>query len=260
MKRASSPIRNRFLTGVCAVFLLALIGYDEGGAVQKALPFNPGEKFIYQAKWSSIPAGEATIEVLPFETVSGVQAYHFVMETKTNATVDHFYRIRDREDSFADVKMTHTILYLKQALGKHPRDIKVTYDWQNMTVTRSNFGKTSKPIAILPGTFDPVALIFALRTKNFTAGDVLEIPVTDGTTCFVAKASVVRREWITAGGKRYDTNVVIPDMERLGKALERKDKPKLKIWFTANEKREPVKIESEAVIGTFVFELVSVTP
>jgi hypothetical protein len=262
MIRPSSNVRNRFLKFVAAFLLLALIalnGYDDSEAVQEALPFNPGEKFIYQAKWSSIPAGEASIEILPFETVNGTKAYHFVMKTKTNAMIDPFYIIRDREDSYADVNMTHTLLYLKQALGKHPRNIKVTYDWRKMTATHVNFGKTSKPISIVPGTFDPVALFFVIRTKNLKTGNVLEIPITDGKTNFVVKASIIRREKIAVGSKVYDTYVVIPDMERLEKALERKDKSKLKIWFTADEKKVPVKIESQAVIGSFVFELVSAT-
>ena len=262
IRRPSSNVRNRFLKCVSAVFLLALIvliGDDYSEAVQKALPFKPGEKFIYKAKWRSIPAGEASIEILPFTTVNGIKTYHFVMKTKTNAKIDLFYRIRDREDSYVDVNMTHTLLYLKKEISEHPRNIKVTYDWQKMTATRVNFGEISKPIAIAPGTFDPVALFFVIRMKNFKTGDVLEIPITDGKTNFVAKASIIRREKIAVGSKVYDTYVVIPDMERLEKALKRKDKSKLKIWFTADEKKAPVKIESQVGVGKFVFELVSTT-
>jgi hypothetical protein len=126
-----------------------------------------------------------------------------------------------------------------------------------MTATKGNSGKTSKPITIMPGTFDPVALFFTLRTKNLKTGDVLEIPITDGTACFVAQASVMRREVVSIGGRVYDTYVVIPDMERLGKALKRKDKPRLTIWFTADEKKMPVKIESQGAVGRFTFELIS---
>jgi hypothetical protein len=123
-----SNIRGRVLGFLIALFLLViitLIGYDHSEAVQTALPFDPGEKFIYEANWGSIPAGEASIEGFPFARVNDIDAYHFVMKTQTNAEVDPFYMIRDREDSYVDVSMTHSLLYLKRDLGKHPRNIEV---------------------------------------------------------------------------------------------------------------------------------------
>lgn len=260
MKRPSFNIPDRFLKFIPAFLILALIAlicYDYSEAAQKALPFNPGEKFIYKAKWRSITAGEISIEILPFTTINDIKAYHFVMKTKTNAKVDLFYRIRDREDSYVDMNMTHTLLYQKQEISEHPRNVKVTYDWQKMTATRVNFGETDDPIAIVPGTFDPVALFFVIRTKNLKIGDVLEIPITNGKTCLIAKASVICREKIAIGKRVYDTYMVVPDTERLEKALKREDQAKLKIWFTADEKKVPVKIENQVGVGRFVFELVS---
>ena len=68
----------------------------------------------YEGKWGPIPAGEVTLEVLPKETIDGIEAYHFAMTTKTNAAVDLLYKIRERQDSFVDTDMTHSILYKKR--------------------------------------------------------------------------------------------------------------------------------------------------
>lgn len=263
MRGLSFDTRVRFVMRACSIILFTLISlarYDITDAAQKTLPFEPGEKFVYKAKWHLIPAGEATMEILPFQTINNEKAYHFVMQLRTNAKIDLFYRIRDREDSFVDVNMTHSLRYQKREISKHPRNIVVTYDWGNKTVTRTNFGETSEPITIVPGTFDPVALFFVIRTKKLKEGEVLEIPITDGKTFFVAKASVTGREKITVGKKTYDTYVVIPDVERLEEALKRKEKAKLKIWFTADDKKVPVKIENEVGIGRFTFELISMAP
>ena len=136
----------------------------------------------YEGRWGPIPAGEVTLEVLPKETIDGVEAYHFAMITKTNAAVDLIYKIREREDSYVDVNMTHSILYKKREESKHPRDIVVNFDWEKREATRTNFGEKSPPIHILPGTFDPLALLFILRLQDFKENSVIEIPVTDGNT------------------------------------------------------------------------------
>ena len=68
------------------------------------------------------------------------------MITKTNAAVDLLYKIRERQDSFVDGNMTHSILYKKREESKHPRDIIVNFDWDKLEATHTNFGEKSPPI------------------------------------------------------------------------------------------------------------------
>ena len=148
-------MRRRFLCHAALVLcaLLALAG--QGDAASKALPFRQGERLVYRALWGFIPAGEAVIEVLPDAGVEGVRAHHFAMTTTTNSRIDLFYKIRERQDSYADIAMTRTLQYRKKSTGDHPRDVIVTYDWKNRTATYASFGNAEKPVEILPGTFDP---------------------------------------------------------------------------------------------------------
>ena len=80
---------------------------------QKVIPFYPGEKLTFQVKWGFIPAGEAVLEVLPIETINGIESYHFSMTAKTYPFIDIFYKIRDKIDSYTNKEMTHSILYKK---------------------------------------------------------------------------------------------------------------------------------------------------
>lgn len=252
-------MRRRFLCHAALVLcaLLALAG--QGDAASKALPFRQGERLVYRALWGFIPAGEAVIEVLPDAGVEGVRAHHFAMTTTTNSRVDLFYKIRERQDSYADTAMTRTLQYRKKSTGDHPRDVIVTYDWKNRTATYASFGNAEKPVEILPGSFDPLAIFFVIRTHRLEPGDVHEIPVTDGKKCIVVKATVGSRETVTIDGTVYDTIPVVPDMERLQGVVPRKGDPSLKIWFTADERQVPVKIQSKVAVGSFVFELISAT-
>ena len=229
-------------------------------AFDKPLPFHPGEKLTYRAKWGPITAGELTLEVLPMETIDGVKAYHFAMITKTNATIDHIYKVRERQDSYCDGDMTHSILYKKVSEGEHPRDVIVNFYWEKLEATRSNFGEKMAPVPIVPGTFDTVSLYYVIRLKDIKENSLIEIPISEGDNNIMVKASVARRELIKIDEKMYDTFEVIPDMEKLESqnVVKKGDVPQLRIWFTADDKRIPVKIQSKVKAGYFIFELIAV--
>jgi hypothetical protein len=228
-------------------------------AETKGTPFRPGEKFIYRASWGVVTAGDAVIEVLPYKTYKGFRTYHFMMETRTNAALDLIYKIRERQDSYPDVQMSRTLYYSKKSSGEHPRDTVVTFDWEKMTATYTSFGQTEKTIPIQAGTFDPLSLFFVVRLHTLKEGNVLEIPVTDGKKMIATKARVDRREKLVIDGKSYDTYLIIPEMERLDKVFGKEREPDMKLWYTADEKKLPVKIQTKMGVGSFVFELISAT-
>jgi hypothetical protein len=239
-------------------FFLPIIGST--GTTAKPFPFHPGEKLTYRAKWGPITAGELKMEVLPIETIEGVKAYHFAMIMKTSATIDHIYKVRERQDSYCDIGMTHSILYKKVSEGEHPRDVIVNYCWEKLEATRSNFGEKMAPVHIVPGTFDTVSLYYVIRLKDINENSLIEIPISEGHNNIMVKASVAKREMIKIDEKMYDTFEVIPDMEKLESqnVVKKGDVPQLKIWFTTDDKRIPVKIESKVKVGYFIFELIAI--
>jgi hypothetical protein len=232
-----------------------------GGGIQGLkVPFYPGERLIYRARWGVLRAGNVTLEVLPKETIDGIETYHFAMITKTNEAVDLLYKIRERQDSYVDANLIRSILYKKRTESKHPRDVIVNFNWEKLEASYSNFGDKQPPIHIVPGTFDPLALFFVLRLRDFKENSVIEIPVTDGGMNIGVKATVSKRELIKIEERQYDTFAVTPDMERLENIVKKSDDPQLKIWFTADDKKIPVKIQSKVGIISFIFELVSTGP
>jgi hypothetical protein len=230
-----------------------------GSAATGRIPFQPGEKLTYEGNWNKIPAGELTLEVLPKEKINGIESYHFAMVTKTNATVDLIYKIRDRQDSFVDAGMTRSIFYSKKTESKHPRDVSLNFDWTKHEATYTNFGKKDPPVKILPGTFDPLALIYIIRLQNLKENSEIYIPLTDGKRNFEIKAVVGKKDVITIEGKKYNVVEITPDMEMsetLKKVVKKKTPPQFKMWVTDDERRIPVKIRSKVGIISFDFDFV----
>jgi hypothetical protein len=245
----------RPLTLLLALIVFTLTGLFVSTGAARELPFSAGEKFVYKAKWGFVDAGEAVIETLPYESINGKKVLHFAMTTNTSETVDRIYKSKQRQDSYVDSNFTHSVQYQKRSMGSHPREVVVYFDWKLHQAVYVNFGEPERPVSLVPGTFDPLSMFFVIRMGELKEGKVIEIPITDGKKFIAVKALVSGRERITVNDREYDTYVVVPNFD-LSKAFD-KNQPDLKIWFTADKKRIPVKIQSKMKIGTFDLELVS---
>ncbi|QTA77877.1 DUF3108 [Desulfonema limicola] len=226
----------------------------------KIKPFYPGEKLTYELRWGMIPAGRATLEVLPFKIVNNIPAYHFVVTAESNDFVDIFYKVRDRIDAYADIDMTRSVLYQKkQHEGKSKRDILVNFDWENNTAIYSNFGKQLEPISLMSGTFDPLSAFYFTRFSEFEDNMLIQRPITDGKKNVIGKVKVIGKETIKSGDKEYETFLIEPELEHVKGVFEKSKNAKIQIWISADNRRIPIRIKSEVVVGSFVGELVSVT-
>lgn len=241
-----------------SVFLLLIIGMPGAlRAGENGLPFNPGEKMVFEVRWSFIPAGEGVLEVLPVEHYKGVPSYHFVFTAKTNEFVDLIYKVRDRVDSYVDTGMTHSIRYEKRHQGRSKKEVTVSFDWDRNQVRYALFDEKMEPVSVRPGTFDPLSVFFAFRLYDPDTLKEVRIPVTDGKKCVPGRARIIGREKVEAGGVTYDTFLVEPDLEHIGGVFKKSPDAGLRIWVTADSRRIPVKIKSKVAVGSFVAELTS---
>ncbi|MFC1534886.1 DUF3108 domain-containing protein [Thermodesulfobacteriota bacterium] len=245
------------------ILFIVLILFVITGCLKAAMadeykfPFNPEERMTFQVRWAFLPAGEAVLEVLPIENLSGVTTYHFVFTAKTNEFVDLIYKVRDRIDSYTDKDMTRSLMYRKQHQGKSKKDAIIYFDWERKQAQYSNFGEKREPIDIMPGTFDPLSVFFAFRLHDPNVLTEISVPVTDGKKCIVGKAKVIKRESINVAGSSYDTFLVEPELEHIRGVFQKSKNAKLQIWITADSRRIPVRIKSKVLVGSFVAELVS---
>jgi len=193
-----------------------------------------------------IPAGETTLEVLPKETFNGIAAYHFVMITKTSKVADLFYKIRERQDSYVDIGVTHSLFYKKKTESPHPRDENIKFNWEKREATYTNFGQSKPPMHVIPGTFDPLALFYALRLRPLKENTVIHLPMTDGNNVSIeVLVNIGKREVLEIDGKKYDTIEVTPDMsmlDKLDKVVKKSDDPQLKVWVTTTIRRPTIVV------------------
>lgn len=243
---------------MCVAAISVLTVGSSLGAGSRAQPFYPGEKLTYLLKWEFIPAGEATLEVLPTRTIKGIPAYHFVLTAKSNSFVDVFYKVRDRIDAFADLGLNHTVHYeKKQHEGSTKRNVVVDFDWQKSEAQYTNFGERKAPISIPYGTFDPLSAFYFSRSLEFKVDKQIKRHVTDGKKMVLGIARIVRKETIKLDIGTYETYLIEPEIQDIGGVFAKSRDAKIQIWVSADHRRIPVRIKSKVVVGSFTGELVA---
>jgi hypothetical protein len=237
-------------------FLILFISLLPSLCPAGTLPFQDNERLKFRIRWSFIPAGEVTLEIAPQTEIDNQRARHFILTATTYQAVDLLYKFRERIDSYVDTGITHSLLYKKNQTGKRTRDEEVVFDWQKNQVQFTNFGEPLKPIALVPGTLDPLSALYRLRLMDFTTDKPLQRPITDGKRIVDGQARIIRREKIDVLGTSYDTFLLEPDMKDVKGVFEKSKDAKMFIWVTADERRMLVKLKSKVVVGSFVAELV----
>lgn len=250
------------LIGYLAVLLL-LMWHGAALAEQAALPFRPGEKLTFELKWTLVPAGQATLEVKPIKQVNGNDAYHFRLTARSNRFVDAFYKVRDRIDGYTDMDITRSVFYAKkQHEGKTKKNVIVRFDWDSQTAVYTEFIKRAQkgPLELMTGAFDPLSIFYYTRKQPLQVGGELQRPVTDGKKCVVGKAKILRREKITVPAGEFDTFLMVPDLKHVGGVFKKSKNAKIELWVSADQRRLPIKLRSEVIVGSFTGELISYSP
>ena len=226
-------------------------------AEQKVLPFQIGEYLLFHIYWGFIKVGETVMEVLPNTTVNGQLVRHFRLKTRTTPFIDLIYKVRSEIEAFTDMEMSRSILYKKKHLeGGNYRDVMVTFDWEKHKAVYLNFGKQEMDTKILPGTLDPLGILYYSRTIDYNDVTIFEHPVTDGKRCVIGRLSVLGRERIKIHGVYYDTYVMQPDMKDIEGFFEENQEAQLTLWFKTDRSGIPVKMKIDVLIGSIVCRIV----
>ena len=219
-------------------------------------PFTPGERLVFSLNWQGISAGKAELTILPITTLSGEPAYHFVLTARTNGFIDNFYKVRSRFEAFADMGLTRSLLFKKkQREGDFRREADIRFDWERNEARYFTKTKIRTPIPLAAGTFDPLSVLFYVRTLPFAEGAEVKRFVTDGKKSVEGTMRVVKKETITVPAGTYDTYLVKPDTKDIGGVFKKSKNATISLWLTADHRRMPVKIKSKVSIGSFYGEL-----
>lgn len=220
-------------------------------AAQSRLPFKTGEKLYYSAWFNFIKGGESFLECVGVEEINGKSVCHVRSVTESLRFFDRFYKVRDYMDSWMDSSGQFSLRFEKSLReGKYRKKYSVDFDYD-----RGVSISASKQDSIPARVHDGLSMFYYVRTLDLAVGDVIKINYFDNDSLRPFYIKVDRREWIKVPLGKLECFVLEPYTEG-GELL--KNKSKVTIYLSVDERRIPVMISNDARFGSLVLKLESV--
>lgn len=212
------------------------------GAVEQA--FTKGETLDYSLTWLRVTGGTARM------TVTQPSDDRFVITSVAHSTprFSRFFRVRDRVETTIAREDFSTLRYVKQ-LDEDGDKIEEVTTVENGIATRKR--KKVKKVAVPRPVFDPISVIYYLRTVDLAPGKSHEFTIVADGKVYTVRTRVIRRETIQTPAGRFATVVVEPEMKSGG--VPRSER--MLIWYSDDERRLPVRIRTEVKIGAITATL-----
>jgi hypothetical protein len=217
-------------------------------AALAASTFVSGETLDYELRWLKITGGSARMTISQYDD----GAFRITSVGKSSPGFSRIFKVRDEIETIVARDDFSTLRYTKNLDEDGDKKIEVTTVEDGVATRRR---KKVKSVKVPRPVFDPISLIYHLRTLDLSPGKSHEFTVVADAKVYNVRATVVRRETITTPAGKFNCVVVEPKMENNGVTREER----LWIWYSDDERRLPVRIRTEVNFGAITATLRGVT-
>ena len=226
---------------------------DRQASAPAVLPFASGERLSYDVTWLGMRAGIATMIVQEGQGEGGRQQLTFNMTARSSPTVTKFYPVDNRGVSIVDREsfLPRHMTFARRE-GKRFNDFDYTFRHGEGLVTAVKDGKTDE-LSIPPDAQDAMSCLYYVRkVLPFVPGASLAMTVHHDKKNYKMEVRVEALETVEGvWGKRQTARVVVI-MPFQGIFL---NEGNIRVWFTTDEHRVPVRMKAKVVVGSIVAEL-----
>lgn len=227
-------------------------------------PFHVGEKVEFDVTYFNINAGVISMSVLPMVTVNGKKAYHFMVKGNTNSFFSKIYAVDDKLETYLSYdELVPLSLQVSIKESKQLAEARTFFDWKTnkasywqKRITKEK-GERSKKIDwdILPYSQNVLSVAYYLRAFKLAPGKKFAMRVADEGKNNIYAGEVIRRETLKTPVGDLKTVVMSPKVQADG---EFKPIGDVLLWFTDDDQKLLVRLESKIKIGTIVAKLKSI--
>ncbi len=216
-------------------------------------PLQVGEKLTYDIRWKKLPAGKRTDWIVKEEVMNGVGVYRIQSEMKTRALF-RFYSFQNQQETYLNPETLSPVGFQNRVKDRKYRgsvkinfgEGKAEYEKVSRPKPKAPQKREAKVLAVPPGTQDELSVIYFLRSKQLVLGEIYFFPLLVKGKVLKATLTVERREFVK--NKRLGTV----------RTLVLRTSEGGRFWITDDERRLPVKIETESKLGAIKATLTNV--
>lgn len=220
--------------------------------------FQVGEQLTYDISWLNITAGTAVMAVNDAGMDRGRPLAKLITTALSRPAITKFFPVDNRVESIVDpATLLPEYLRFKRREGKKKEDIEYTFHHITGTVTSVKDGIT-ETMEVPSGTQDVIScLYYARSTLSLQPGEVLKMNVYHDKKNRKIEVQVEGIETVSGPWGKVETTRVLVIMPFQGLFLNQGN---IRVWFTNDDRRIPVRMKAKIVIGSIVADLVSGLP
>ncbi|HMA28759.1 MAG TPA: DUF3108 domain-containing protein [Thermoanaerobaculia bacterium] len=214
------------------------------------VPFGDGETLVYTIAWLKIEGGEMTLRTSRETSTDGVPVHRIALIASSNDYVSKFYPVRDLYETWVDARDFQPLRFEKHAReGRYESDEVEEFDLARKVGTWRE-DRTPLPDRVQ----DIISSFYYLRTQPLAVGRDVRVDMFSRGKIYKLKASVLEREKVETEAGTFDALKVQPQL-RENETAEDRNRGKLFLWFSDDERRFPVMARTVMPIGSVTARL-----
>jgi hypothetical protein len=207
-------------------------------------PFHIGESLRFSVQYGPIHAGSAYLEVPAEQEIDGHPALLLQARAESNGFFSAFYKVRNRIQSYWDPDGGYSLRYVENRReGGFRAQDQVDFDYDKLEA-RYRDGR-SYPIP--PHVQDALSSFYYARTQSLPLGGSFVFDYHASRKSLPLEVRVLGRERVETPAGRFEC-VAIEPLLKAGGIF--KNKGRLVIWITDDERRIPVLMRSKVTVGS----------
>jgi len=245
---------------VCSILgaMTGAISWAEVRDLTSPRPFQVGEQFTYEISWLNITAGTAAMAINGAGMDGDRPLAKLITTAQSRPVITKFFPVDNRVESIMDLAtLLPEHLIFKRREGKKKEDIEYIFHQKEGTVTVVKNGVTEL-LEMQPATQDIISCLYYARSELLLQpGSSLTMNVYHDKKNRKLDVHVEGIEMVSGPWGEVETARVLVVMPFQGLFL---NKGNIRVWFTNDDRRIPVRMKAKVVIGSIVADLVSGLP
>jgi hypothetical protein len=207
-------------------------------------PFREGEYLKFSVRYGFVSAGSAYLEVPKSEDVNGKKALVLQARAESNAFFSRFYKVRNTIRSIWDRDGRYSYRFTENRReGGYRTQTDIEFDYDRLEA-RYRDGKT---YPVPPHVQDALSSFYFARTQALPLGGSIVFDYHASRKSLPLEVRVLGRERIDTPAGSFNC-VAIEPLLKAGGIF--KNKGRLVIWITDDERRMPVLLRSKVTVGS----------
>ena len=219
------------------------------------VPFADGETLVYTIAWLKIEGGGMTLKTAHEMTSDGVPMHRITLTARSNDYVSKFYPVRDLYETWVDARDFQPLRFEKHAReGRYESDEVEEFDLAR------KIGSWRDDRTPLPDRIqDIISSFYFLRSQPLTVGTDVRVDMFSRGKVYKLRAAVLDKEKVETEAGVFDAIKVQPQL-RENETAEDRNRGRLFLWFSDDERRLPVMAKTEMPIGSVTARLTKAIP